>query len=216
METEDSLDELLCRSIVLFCQCRLYGGGLECELQASSTLEEARQLADGTKDGVHMAKWGCVVECLAQKFYISDDTDRMLGDIDNYLISCWKTARKSTAGVFSAYLWFGYYFLLRFRNGSSRVSSRSRHAMSDILSSLTEIFRKLKKEPASGEVLALFPTDVWGETVYWAELVCDSCICERQSAVLLGELYDLKRVELQQGGTGQNILLQKILEFYCF
>lgn len=216
METEHSLDELLCQSIALFCQYRLYDGSWGCEEKASFLLEEAHRMASESKNAVCLAKWGCVVECLSQKFYIRGDIDRILGNIDNSLIAYWKTARKSTVEAFFAYLWLGYYFLLRFRNPDSSMHARSRRAMSDILSFLTDIFQKLRKETVASEVHTLFSTDVWGETVYWAELVCDSCICEKQSSVLLRELYDLKKVPLQQGGMEKDILLQQILEFYFY
>ena len=32
------------------------------------------------------AKWGCVIECLAQKYYIEDDTDAILEEIDAALV----------------------------------------------------------------------------------------------------------------------------------
>ena len=91
---EYSLDELLCQSLLLFRQYRLYDDP-DCFVNASRMLEEVRRLIDNTQSGVDMAKWGCVVECLAQKFYISSDTDTMLGEFDVALAAYWKRIEKS-------------------------------------------------------------------------------------------------------------------------
>lgn len=216
MEPECSFDELLCQSLLLFRQNRIYGDGPECEEKASLMLKEARHLINESKNPTCMAKWGCVIECLAQKFYINNETDAVLEDIDISLISFWKKVERTEIKEFSVLLWIGYYFLLRFRNSQSHFHARSKRAIFDIVSYLTEIFRKFKNKAIPMEVLALFPTDVWGETVYWSEMVHDTRICERQSANLLEQLYNLKKVDLLQGGSGQNALLQQILEFYCF
>lgn len=216
MEPKHSLDELLCQSLQLFRQDRMYGDGQGCRENASSMLEEARHYIKESMDNICIAKWGCVVECLAQKYYINNETDTVLRDMDVFLISQWKKAEHSDIEVFSFYLWIGYYFLLRSRNSQTHFHARSRRIMCDIVSCMTEIFRKLKNKAVPTEILSLFPTDVWGETVYWAELVHNTRICEKQSAHLLAQLYNLKKVELQQGEPGQNVLLQQILEFYCF
>lgn len=211
-----SFDELLCQSLSLFRQNRMYGDGFECEEKASLMLREARCLVSESKDYVCMAKWGCVVECLAQKFYINNETDAVLEDIDISLISFWKEVEHTDMMTFPVFLWMGYYFLLRFRNSQSRFHNRSKRTILEMVSYLTDKFRKFKNKAIPIEVLSLFPTDVWGETVYWSELVHDTRVCEKQSANLLEQLYNLKKVGLQQGGLGQNALLQQVLDFYCF
>lgn len=212
---ECSLDELLCQSLSLFRQYRFYDVP-GCGAKASRLLEEAYSLVTDAQSSVDMAKWGCVMECLAQKFYIDSDTDTVLGDVDTVLIARWKKIEKSPLEAFSVYLWFGYYFLLRFRNRESRFHSRSKQAMSGILSFLTEVFRKVARGGAPMEVLSHFSADAWGETVCWMEQVCDIRLCEKQSAVLLEQLYNLKNAELEKKTGRQDILLQHILEFYCF
>lgn len=184
--TECSLDELLCQSLVLFRQCRFYDNCQESEVEASHLLEEAHVMA-GTKSVVDMAKWGCTLECLAQKYYINGDTDELLSDLDSCLVTFWKKVEASSVDAFSVYLWLGYYFLLRFRNRQSCCHARCKRAMSEILSFLIEIFRKFKSKSIPEEIIPLFPADVWGETVYWVELVHDSCLCEKQSAALWQE-----------------------------
>lgn len=216
MEPKYSFDELLCQSLLLFRQDRMYGDVPECREKASLMLGEARHLINESMDTICIAKWGCVIETLAQKYYINNETDAVLEGMDVFLISQWKKAEHSDIEVFSFYLWIGYYFLLRSRNSQTHFRARSRRIMCDIVSCITEIFRKFKNKAVPTEILSLFPTDVWGETVYWAELVHDTRICEKQSAHLLAQLYNLKKVELQQSEPGQNVLLQQILEFYCF
>ena len=72
--------------------------------------------------GVRKSVWiwrngGCVIECLAQKYYIeAHDTDAILEEIDAALVAHWKRIEKIHAEVTTVYLWLGYYFLLRFRN----------------------------------------------------------------------------------------------------
>lgn len=212
---EYSLDELLCQSLLLFRQYRLYDDP-DCFVNASRMLEEVRRLIDNTQSGVDMAKWGCVVECLAQKFYISSDTDTMLGEFDVALAAYWKRIEKSPLEPFTVYLWLGYYCLLRFRNGHSHSHSRSKQMMSNILSFLIDTFRKFKEDTIPAEILPFFSADIWGETVCWMEQVHDTRICEKQSAVLLGQLYNMKKMEVQQEQGTQDTLLQHILEFYCF
>lgn len=216
MESEYSFDELLCQSLQLFHQYRLYGDEPECEGKASLMLKEAENLVSDSKDYIRMAKWGCVIECLAQKFYINDETDTVLGNMDVSLIYFWKKAARSEIAVFPFYLWIGYYFLLRCRNSHSTFRSRSKREISEIVSFLAEIFRKFKNKAIPVETLSFFPADLWGETVCWAELVHDTRVCEKQSAYLLAQLYNLKKTGISQGESEENVLLQLILKFYCF
>ena len=71
------MDELLCQSLLLFRQYRFYDAP-ECGEKAFRILEEAHVWMGRTQECVDMAKWGCVIECLAQKYYIEDDTDAIL------------------------------------------------------------------------------------------------------------------------------------------
>ena len=92
--TEYSLDELLCQSLLLFRQYRFYDAP-ECGEKAFRILEEAHVWMGRTQECVDMAKWGCVIECLAQKYYIEDDTDAILEEIDAALVAHWKRIEKS-------------------------------------------------------------------------------------------------------------------------
>ena len=226
---EYSLDELLCQSLLLFRQYRFYDAP-ECGEKAFRILEEAHVWMGRTQECVDMAKWGCVIECLAQKYYIEDDTDAILEEIEfqqeseKLLEATWEMdaetvaeqIEKIHAEVTTVYLWLGYYFLLRFRNRESRSHSRCKQIMSSLLCALVEIFRKVEKGGAPTEVLSHLSVDVWGETVCWMEQVHDSRLCEKQSSALLAQLYNLKSVELEKGPGKQDALLQQILEFYCF
>ena len=129
---EYSLDELLCQSLLLFRQYRFYDAP-ECGEKAFRILEEAHVWMGRTQECVDMAKWGCVIECLAQKYYIEDDTDAILEEIDAALVAHWKRIEKIHAEVTTVYLWLGYYFLLRFRNRESRSHSRCKQIMSSLL-----------------------------------------------------------------------------------
>lgn len=146
--TEYTLDGLLCQSILLFLSRRFYDTCRESETEAFQLLEQARLVMRDTQSCVDMAKWGCTFECLAQKYYINGDTDGVLEEIDTALASFWKRIEASRVETFAVYLWLGYYFLLRFRNGASNSRGRCKRVMSDILSYLTETFRKVRKKPA--------------------------------------------------------------------
>ena len=157
---EYSLDELLCQSLLLFRQYRFYDAP-ECGEKAFRILEEAHVWMGRTQECVDMAKWGCVIECLAQKYYIEDDTDAILEEIDAALVAHWKRIEKIHAEVTTVYLWLGYYFLLRFRNRESRSHSRCKQIMSSLLCALVEIFRKVEKGGAPTEVLSHLSVDGW-------------------------------------------------------
>ena len=100
---EYSLDELLCQSLLLFRQYRFYDAP-ECGEKAFRILEEAHVWMGRTQECVDMAKWGCVIECLAQKYYIEDDTDAILEEIDAALVAHWKRIEKIHAEVTTVYL----------------------------------------------------------------------------------------------------------------
>ena len=91
---EYSLDELLCQSLLLFRQYRFYDAP-ECGEKAFRILEEAHVWMGRTQECVDMAKWGCVIECLAQKYYIEDDTDAILEEIDAALVAHWEEDREN-------------------------------------------------------------------------------------------------------------------------
>ena len=213
---EYTFDELLCQSLLLFRRSRFYDNCQESEAEAYRMLEEAKLLMNKTHNSVDMAKWGCIFECLAQKYYINGDTDGVLEEVDTALISFWKKIEISRVEAFTVYLWLGYYFLLRFKNGTSCSHGRCKRVMSDMLSYLTESFRKVKKQSVLMDALPFFSVDVWGETVYWVELVHSSCFCEKQAAALLRLLYDLRQTELSSNKAERDVLLQKVLEFYSF
>lgn len=212
---EFSLDELLCQALLQYRQYRLYDAH-ECEEKAYQILKETRLLLLNTQNGIDMAKWGCVIECLAQKYYIESNTDEVLKDIDTALLAYWKKVEKTSAGAFSTYLWLGYYFLLRFRNRHSRCQSRCKQVLAAIFSFMIDEFLRFQNNMTPKDLFDYFSADVWSETVLWVEQVYDSGLCKKQSAALLGQLYNLKQVDLPQSFNKQNVLLQHILEFYCF
>lgn len=214
--TEYTFDELLCQSLLMFRQSRFYDNCQESEVEAYRMLEEAKLAINVTQDRVNMAKWGCAFECLVQKYYINGDTDRILENADVTLINFWKKIEISNVEIFPACLWLGYYFLLRFRNGKSGYQVRSKRMVSDILSFFIDFFHKLKSGKIPAGILSAFSVDVWGEIVYWAESVHNSRLCEKQSATLLHQLYNLGRTDLPINKPERDSLFQQMLEFCCF
>lgn len=214
-DTNCSFDGLLSHSLMLFRQFHFYDTPAS-EEEALHDLEVARRLMAETEECVNMAKWGCTLECLTQKFYINIDTDEVLGEIDLTLISFWKKNETSVLENFRAYLWLGYYFLLRIRSRESRFHNRNKRVVCDILSFLIDVLHRFKKGTVAPQLLLLFSIDAWTETVYWAELIHDAHINEKLSTTLLRLLYDVKKAELSKDDSEEDVLLQRILDFYCF
>lgn len=209
-DTDCPFDDLLCRSLSLFHQFRLYDDCIE-EDNALKALREAEKIVSDTKNGVCVAKLGCVIECLAHRYYIDDNTDGMLGEVDTFLIKFWKRLEYPSAEAFTASLWIGEYFLLRLKNPKSRVHSRSKKMVSRILSFMADMLRKPEKQ----KNLCLSSVDVFEETVDWVKEVCDMHICEKQMVHLLERLYSLQeKGMLQQDEAGKNVLRQQIWDFY--
>lgn len=209
-DTDCPFDDLLCRSLSLFHQFRLYDDCIE-EDNAFKSLREAEKIVSDTKNGVCVAKLGCVIECLAHRYYIDDDTDGVLGEVDTFLIKFWKRLVHPSTEAFTASLWIGEYFLLRLKNPKSRAHSRSKKMVSRILAFMADMLRKPEKQ----KVLCLSSVDVFEETVDWVKEVCDMHICEKQMILLLERLYSLQEKGLlQQDEVGKNVLRQQLWDFY--
>ena len=143
-DADCSFDDLLCQSLSLFHQFRLYDDRME-EDNAFKFLREAEKVVADNKDGVCVAKLGCVIECLAHRFYINDNTDGILEEVDTFLIKFWKGIKQPSSEAFIASLWVGEYFLLRLKNPESRFRSRSKKMVSKILSFMADMLRKPEK-----------------------------------------------------------------------
>lgn len=158
-----------------------------------------------------MAKLGCVIECLAHRFYINDDTDVILEEVDAFLIKFWKGLKQPSSETFIASLWIGEYFLLRLKNPKSRLHGRSKKMVSKILSFMADMLRKPEKQ----KVLSLSSVAVLEETVDWVKEVCDVHICEKQVVILLERLYYLQeKGMLGEEADGKNALRRQIWDFY--
>ena len=53
-------------------------------------LEQIQQKVFTEQNGIRLAKWGCLIECLAQKSLIEMDVDEQLTDVDEFLIALWQ------------------------------------------------------------------------------------------------------------------------------
>lgn len=205
-----SYDDLLCRSLSLFRQFRLYDDRIE-EDNAFVFLREAEKVVSDTRNGICAAKLGCVIECLAHRFYIDDDTDGILEEVDTFLIKFWKGLKQPSPETFIASLWIGEYFLLRLKNPKSRLHGRSKKMVSKILSFMADMLRKPEKQ----KVLSLSSVAVLEETVDWVKEVCDVHICEKQVIILLERLYYLQeKGMLGEEADGKNALRRQIWDFY--
>ena len=198
-DADCSFDDLLCQSLSLFHQFRLYDDHVE------------EDNADN-KDGVCVAKLGCVIECLAHRFYINDNTDGILEEVDTFLIKFWKGIKQPSSEAFIASLWVGEYFLLRLKNPESRFRSRSKNMVSKILSFMADMLRKPEKQ----KTLTLSSVVVLEETVDWIKEICDMHICEKQIVVLLEGLYHLQEIGMlqQEEDETKNTLRQQMWDFY--
>lgn len=209
-DAEYSFDDLLCRSLMLFRQFRLYDDCME-EENAYELLRVAEQIVTGNKNGVCVAKLGCVVECLAHKYYIDEDTDKILEEVDTFLMKFWKGIKQPSPEAFATSLWLGEYFLLRFKNHNSKERGRSKKMLSKVMSAMADMLRKPEKQ----KELCLTSFCVFEEALDWVKQVCDTNICEKQVVALLERLYRFQELGLlHEGERAQSILRQKIWEFY--
>lgn len=212
-DAEFSFDDLLCHSLSLFQQFRLYDDCIDCEESAIKVLREAEQITSDIHNDIYTAKWGCVIECLAHKYYISSDTDEVLEDVDVALIKSFKGLKKSLPDVFVVSLWIGEYFLLRLKSEESRYHSRSKDMVSKVLSFMTDLMKKPEKEwePHS------FSAELFDETVNWVKEICDMHICEKRVVALLEKLYLMEkfdRVAPKEPQASKKSLLRFIWDFY--
>lgn len=209
-DTDFAFEDLLCRSLSLFRQFRLYDDPVEGE-NAFKLLKEAEKIAETTGDSICMAKWGCVIECLAHKFYIDGHTDGMLSDTDVHLADQWKRINKSSPEAYIVFLWIGEYFLLRIKNDRSRYQSRNKRVISKILSFLTDVLRKSDKQ----EIIYLSSFDVFEGTVNWIKEICDMHLYEKQVVALLERLYFLQEEGMiLQGDSKEDTFRRQMWDFY--
>lgn len=207
-----SLDDLLCRSISEFRQFRLYDDHIK-EENAFKLLREAEQTTRGSKDAICLAKLGCVIEYLAQRFYIANDTDIVLVETDEQLVSFKKELNHPSVDTFATSLWVGEYFLYRLKNPKSQSAKRSKKMIAEVLSYMAKSIAKCDK---SGSLPFSFSSVLFEETVDWAKDVCDAQVCERQVVKLLNKLHavQLKGSLLQHyedGREGEKYMLLKVL-----
>lgn len=212
-DAEFSFDDLLCHSLSLFRQFRLYDDCIACEESAVKLLREAEQIISKCGDDVCTAKWGCVIECLAHKYYIHSKTDGILANADAALIKSFKGLKKSLADDFFVSLWIGEYFLLRLKNEQSRNRSRSKDMVSKVLTFMADMVNKPEKqwEPNS------FSAELFNETFNWVKEICDMQICEKRIVVLLEKLYLMQqtgRVMSEVETSDKKTLLRYIWDFY--
>ena len=90
------------------------GGKKQMEGQNFNLLEQIQQKVFTDQNGIRLAKWGCLIECLAQKSLIEMDVDEQLTDVDEFLIALWQEMKVPYMGTFQFLLWVGDYFLLRY------------------------------------------------------------------------------------------------------
>lgn len=201
-----SFDDLLCRLISMFRKYRLYDDRIE-EENALKLLREAEHIASESKDLVCVAKMGCVIEYLVHRFYIADDTDIALREVDALLTTFKKELKHPSAEVFASSLWIGEYFLFRFKSPNSRAGRRSKKMISEILSFMTKSINKADRHSP-----LLFPSnELFEETVDWVKELCDAHICERQVVALLKKLYSIQAKGVMQQEVGEKSALRQQL-----
>lgn len=92
------------------------------------------------QNGIRLAKWGCLIECLAQKSLIEMDVDEQLTDVDEFLIALWQEMKVPYMGTFQFLLWVGDYFLFRFYDENSLFRSRTSWMLEQIVLGVERFF----------------------------------------------------------------------------
>lgn len=158
-------------------------------------LEQLQQEISFKQNGVNLAKWGCLIECLAQQSLIRVDVDEQLVETDDFLATLWQKMKGPYIGTYQFLLWIGDYFLFRFCDKESRFHSRSLQMLEQIISDIGRSFCKSEYRVKCGEPLFLFPVDVWRDLVEWLLHVEKVCVCESVKNVLK-ELYAIPEIEI--------------------
>ena len=109
------------------------GGKKQMEGENFNLLEQIQQKVFTEQNGIRLAKWGCLIECLAQKSLIEMDVDEQLTDVDEFLIALWQEMKVPYMGTFQFLLWVGDYFLFRFYDENSLFRSRTSWMLEQIV-----------------------------------------------------------------------------------
>lgn len=154
------------------------GGKKQMEGENFNLLEQIQQKVFTEQNGIRLAKWGCLIECLAQKSLIEMDVDEQLTDVDEFLIALWQEMKVPYMGTFQFLLWVGDYFLFRFYDENSLFRSRTSWMLEQIVLGVERLFCQFEYRVRSVEPLFLFPVDVWRDLGEWLLCVEKVCICE--------------------------------------
>ena len=170
------------------------GGKKQMEGENFNLLEQIQQKVFTEQNGIRLAKWGCSIECLAQKSLIEMDVDEQLTDVDEFLIALWQEMKVPYMGTFQFLLWVGDYFLFRFYDENSLFRSRTSWMLEQIVLGVERFFCQFEYRVRYVEPLFLFPVDVWRDLGEWLLCVEKVCICESVKNVL-AKLYALPEME---------------------
>lgn len=191
---EISLDERLMACLSSFQSLGWEEAKEQAEDKAFELLEQIQQEVATTPEGMSLAKWGCLVECLVHNSFVEAEVDELLAETDEYLMSLWQQMQNSYVDISPLFLWLGDYFLFRFCDEQSQYRSRFFQILEQMLSSIEQFFHLPKCNVISVEPIFLFPTIVWQDMEWWLIRINVSCSCELARRVL-GYLYALRDSE---------------------
>lgn len=191
---ELSLDERLMACLSGFQSLDCLDAKEQVEDKAFEFLEQIQQEVAAAPDGITLAKWGCLVECLVQNSFVEAEVDELLAETDEYLISLWQQMQDSYVDISPLFLWLGDYFLFRFCDEQSQYRAQFFQILKQMLSSVEQFFHLPKCNVISVEPIFLFPTIVWQDMEWWLIRINEACSCESARRVL-GNLYALRDSE---------------------
>lgn len=158
-------------------------------------LKKMQEKVFAEQNGVNLAKWGCLIECLAQKSLIDIDADEQLTDVDDFLITLWQEMKVPYMGKYQFILWIGDYFLYRFCDKKSQYHFRFSYVLEQIVFGIKQLFSKSEYQVACIEPIFLFPVDIWRDLCEWLLHVNQVCTSELTKEVLT-EIYTFPEIDI--------------------
>ncbi|WP_321335326.1 hypothetical protein [uncultured Bacteroides sp.] len=166
------------------------------EEKAFALLEQIQQEVAVAPNGISLAKWGCLVECLAQNFFLEGELDELLEETDDFLITLWRGGlNEANVGISQLFLWMGDYFLFRFCDKRSQCYSYSFQMLEQMLHCLLQFFSQLLHSSMYVEPVFLFPISFWQDLEWWLLRISEFSVSEFAKKAL-DNLYALPDSEI--------------------
>lgn len=164
------------------------------EEKAFDLLEQIQQEVATAPDGIRLAKWGCLVECLVRNSFVEAEVDDLLAETDEFLIALWHEIDVPYVDISQLFLWMCDYFLFRLCGEESQFRSRYFNVIEQMLFRIVHLFQKPEHSAIYVEPIFLFPTNLWQDMEWWLRQIDEYSVCPLAKEAL-NNLYVLRDSE---------------------